>query len=187
MYVPKHMLALKRLNYRYLWLSGGSSLELSHWITLNNTHIKVYEQQRLFWNYNYPNSNIVHCYLFITWLPGSKVKTVLSKQKNHVISKQKKSRLFRKMVIFQYNLYIFVWIQYFLSPSLNRLISEPSYNELSYNEILVLCTINTYKHVQRQIYITFTISNCNVYKPVLYVVSARFNVQTWFIANTHCS
>ena len=36
------------------------------------------------------------------------------------------------MVIFLYNLDIFVWIQHFWDPPLNRLISELSYNELSY-------------------------------------------------------
>ena len=38
------------------------------------------------------------------------------------------------MVIFLYNLDIFVWIQHFLSPPLRHLISEPSYDEPSYNE-----------------------------------------------------
>ena len=41
------------------------------------------------------------------------------------------------MVIFLYNLYIFVWIQHFWGPSLNYLISKSSYNESSYKEISV--------------------------------------------------
>ena len=41
------------------------------------------------------------------------------------------------MVIFLYNLYIFVWIQHFWVPPLDRLIAEPSYNELSYKEVTV--------------------------------------------------
>ena len=39
------------------------------------------------------------------------------------------------MFIFLYNLYIFVWIQHFWGPPLNRLISKPAYNEPSYKEV----------------------------------------------------
>ena len=39
------------------------------------------------------------------------------------------------LVISLYNIYIFVWIQHFWGSPLNRLISELSRNETSYEEI----------------------------------------------------
>ena len=41
------------------------------------------------------------------------------------------------MVIFLYNLHIFVLIQHFWVPPLNRVISQPSYNQSSYKDVPV--------------------------------------------------
>ena len=72
-------------------------------------------------------------------IAGIQLKTVLAK-KNCVLSKGKKSRLYKKMtinVIFLYNLDIFVQIQHFWGLPLNSLISEPSCNQSSYKVVPV--------------------------------------------------
>ena len=50
------------------------------------------------------------------------------------------------MVIFLYNLDIFVWIQHLRGPSLNQLISELSYSEPFYKEFSDLFQISNLEH-----------------------------------------
>ena len=68
------------------------------------------------------------------------------------------------MVIFLYNLYIFVWIQHFWDPLLNQLISQPSYNEPSYKESRVYIqnfSFHRGKVLSGFILLSFAMSQCH--------------------------